>query len=233
MNNDGFSFSVSLGQSTPAANAPRYIARPYEAHPMGEQALLLAAGDQEAHRVPLFYAQALSRCDHFKTLAEHTEQLLQDFGIPVAQKPAVLQGLQGLADRGLLQSEQRVLEQLGEKEVESGDDQVETLCIRSCGRPTELSTDMRRCLLERRALMAKEIGQTLGELDPPNWLRSDFERLLESQAELTARDSKNLPQLAHQLRSFGRNYGSAMDSWLRCWHSAAHQSLDPILELSR
>lgn len=608
MNNDDFSFSVSLGQPQPAAGSPRYIARPYEAHPLGEQALLLAAGDQTAHRVPLFYPQALSRCDRFKTLADHVEQLIRDFGIPAAQKQAVLLGLQGLVERGLLQSEQDVFEQLGKAGVEAENDPVETLCIRSCGRPNdlrallgslsrhasdahiqrvlvlddahdpeavsataeaiaagsarlglriehidrerrtrmiealcraaradhpalawlidgdaedpaasygsnlnlalllnagqrflmmdedallepyrleapraalslrvehqfqtrfpdpkldeagqytradlnplrahaellgqpigslarrhglqhgqllrelspqmiyefsqrprlrlttngtlgdtgsgdllwlfalpasalqpwlsdpeayherlfsrrmarsvtetqiaasvslmtttltgidnrelllpvgakgrgedlifgalirflhpgtpcaalpwmlphrrdsirrwqsddlhrtrrlalstylairiedllgtqlanaadarasllaawmrglehmndaELVTDMRRCLLERRALTAKDIGRTLAELDPPDWLRSDFERLLESQSQLTAEDCRNLPQLARQLRHFGRHYGAAMDSWLRCWHWAAGQSLDHLLDLSR
>ncbi|MGY6554002.1 MAG: hypothetical protein ACXIUM_05725 [Wenzhouxiangella sp.] len=153
MSNDGFSFSVSLGQSKPTTGPPRYIARPYEAHPLGEQAVLLAAGDATAHRVPLFYAQALSRCDRFNTLTQHAEQLIRDFGVPVTQEAAVLQGLEGLVELGLLQSEQRVLEQLAETSVGTEDHPVENLCIRSCGRPKDLSALLRS--LTRHAADAK------------------------------------------------------------------------------
>lgn len=140
MSNNDLTFSFSLAQSTQAAPPlpTRYIARPFEAHLIGQEALLLAAGDDSAHRVPLFYPQALGRCDQFRTLEEHTTILTQDFGIPPSEQPAVRQGLEGLVERDLLRSENRVFEQLGGAAVDSGSDPVQTLCIRTCNRPDDL-----------------------------------------------------------------------------------------------
>lgn len=137
MTSGDLSFSFNLAQPT-RQRPPRYIARPFEAHPVGEQAMLLAAGDETAHRVPLFYAQALSHCDRFKPLDEHVASLMQAFAIPANQQPAVRQGLEGLVQRDLLRSEKRVFDQLGENQTATPAAPVETLCIRTCQRPADL-----------------------------------------------------------------------------------------------
>lgn len=140
MSNGDFSFSFDIGsasQSRPVA-APRYIARPFEARPVGDEALLLAAGDESAHRMPLFYAQALAQCDQFRTLDEHTSALMQSLAIPSAQQAAVRQGLDGLVQRDLLRSEERVFELLGGNDAMSQADALDTVCIRTCQRPADL-----------------------------------------------------------------------------------------------
>ncbi len=140
MSSGDFSFSFNLGSSTAPSQPtpPRYIARPFEAHPIGGDALVLAAGDARAHCVPLFYPQALSRCDQFRTLAEHSALLLRDFGLPAAQQTAVLQGLQGLVERDLLRSETGVFEQLGGDMTPVPLEPVDTLCVRTCNRADDL-----------------------------------------------------------------------------------------------
>lgn len=138
MANGDFSFSLSVGQPLMGRQATRYIARPFEAHPVGADALLLAAGDDHAHRVPLFYPQAMARCDRFRTLDEHATVLLEDLGISADQKAAVRQGLEGLVARDLLRSEQQVFDLLVQSDPSTASGPVEMLCIRTCQRPTDL-----------------------------------------------------------------------------------------------
>ncbi len=141
MSGGDFSFSFSLpAQPGKASRAPRYIARPFEAHPVGDETLILASGSETSVRAPVFYARMLAHCDHFQTLDQHTESVIGDFGLPAEQRTAVRQGLSGLVDRGLLQDEQTVFAGLGvhdqpESPLESP---LRSLCIRTCNRPGDL-----------------------------------------------------------------------------------------------
>ncbi len=138
MTSGDFSFSLDLRQPVINRQAPRYIARPFAAHPVGDHALLLAAGTDRAHHVPLFYAQALARCDRFRTLDEQVQALLPAFGIPKDQEAALRLGLEGLVQRDLLRSEQQVFDLLGANPPPLTIEPIETLCIRCCQRPEEL-----------------------------------------------------------------------------------------------
>ena len=132
-----FSLNVSGGQ---AQAARRYIARPFEAHPVGDEALILAAGDETGVRVPLFYARMLSQLGRFRTVNAHADVVIQAFGLPAEQGGAVRQGLAGLIERDLLRDEEQTLNHLGAgTESAPADDQpIASLCIRTCDRPREL-----------------------------------------------------------------------------------------------
>lgn len=140
MSNGDFSFSLDLpGTGTPLRR--RYIARPFEGHPVGDEALILAFGDESGVRAPLFYARMLGQLGEFRSLEEHAELVVQAFGLPAEQAAAVRQGLQGLVERGLLEDEQQVYQRLGKQEDSSGDssEPIRTLCIRTCDRPQDLA----------------------------------------------------------------------------------------------
>ncbi|HMA98854.1 MAG TPA: hypothetical protein VKO38_05300, partial [Wenzhouxiangella sp.] len=87
MSGGDFSFSFSLpAQPGKTSRAPRYIARPFEAHPVGDETLILASGSETSVRAPVFYARMLAHCDHFQTLDQHTESVIGDFGLPAEQR---------------------------------------------------------------------------------------------------------------------------------------------------
>lgn len=133
-----FSFATPTKSSGPA---PRYIARPFQARPAGQETLILAAGSETSVRAPLFYAQMLAHCDRLRTIEDHSASVMRHFGLPPDQHPAVQQGLSGLVERALLQDEQNVYETLGrESEVgEPARSALQTLCVRTCDRPDDLS----------------------------------------------------------------------------------------------
>ena len=151
MSNNEFSFSLNLPGGSHAP-VKRYIARPFEAHPVEQEAVILAAGAETSLRTPLFYTQMLAQCGQFRTLEAHVEQVMQTFGLPREQKSAVHQGLSGLVERGLLQDESAVHAQLASP-AEGPAGPIQTLCIRTCDRPEDLSR-----LLDSLARRAAQSG---------------------------------------------------------------------------
>ncbi|TVS12703.1 MAG: hypothetical protein EA419_03975 [Wenzhouxiangella sp.] len=148
MHSGDFSFSLNMSANQ-AQPARRCIARPFEAHPVGDEALILAAGDEASVRAPLFYARMLGQLGQFRTVDAHTDAVVQAFGLPAEQRGAVRQALAGLIERDLLRDEQQVLDRLEAVDKPApGDDQpIRTLCIRTCDRPRELEqllTSLRR-----------------------------------------------------------------------------------------
>jgi hypothetical protein len=143
MSGDDFSFSFSMPASPkpPEQKAPRYIARPFEAHPVGDQTLILASGADHSVSAPLFYAQMLAHCGRFRTLDEHADSVIQRFGLPAEQRTAVRQGLAGLVERDLLRDENSVLGDLqGGQQAEPAElPPLRTLCVRTCDRPKDLA----------------------------------------------------------------------------------------------
>lgn len=139
MNSDNFSFSFTI-PGHGAGTRSRYIARPFEAQPLGEETIILAAGARSTVQAPLFYAQMLAQCGEFKSLDEHAASVMRTFGLPAEQQPAVRQGLEGLVERGLLQDEQSVYQGLGSKQTaeDVAPAPIESLCIRTCNRPRDL-----------------------------------------------------------------------------------------------
>ena len=134
-----FSFSLSIPAGTQRkAAAPRYIARPFEARPIGQETLILAAGSEATVRAPLFYAQMLSHCGRFRTLDDHADSIIKDFSLPEGQRAIVRQGLAGLVERDLLQDEQTVFKGLGSGQSAGDPPSLRTLCIRTCDRPGDL-----------------------------------------------------------------------------------------------
>lgn len=139
MSTGDFSFSLNVPGSSPTPQK-RYIARPFEAHPTGEEVLILASGEETGVRAPLFYAQMLARLGEFRILDGHAEDVVRTFGLPAEQKTAVRQGLQGLVQRGLLEDEEQVFRRLGKAEDSESPvtGPIATLCIRTCNRPRDL-----------------------------------------------------------------------------------------------
>lgn len=107
---------------------------------MGQETLILAAGADTTVRAPLFYAQMLAHCDCFRTLDEHADSVIQSFGLPAEQRPAVRQGLAGLVERDLLRDEQAVFAGLEAHETRADTEPgpLRTLCIRTCERAGDL-----------------------------------------------------------------------------------------------
>jgi hypothetical protein len=141
MSGEDFSFSFSLPAQPSAPPRPaRYIARPFEAHPVGDETLILASGSEDSVQAPIFYARMLAHCDHFQTLDEHTQAVMRDFGLPAEQQTGVRQGLAGLVERGLLQDEKTVFDGLGASESQQNlpESPLRSLCIRTCNRPADL-----------------------------------------------------------------------------------------------
>ncbi|MFP4207074.1 MAG: glycosyltransferase family 2 protein [Wenzhouxiangella sp.] len=146
MSSGDFSFSFSLPAKPPAPiSAARYIARPFEAKPVGDETLILAAGAEYSVRAPLFYARMLAHCGRFATLDQHAEAVVDDFGLPAEQRVAVRQGLAGLVERKLLQDEQAVFAGLGAHETaaDARTGPLRSLCVRTCNRPEDLQSLLR------------------------------------------------------------------------------------------
>lgn len=140
MTTGDFSFSFAM-PAKPSRPAPRYIARPFQARPAGQETLILAAGSATAVRAPLFYAQMLAHCDRLRTIEDHSTSVMRQFGLPQEQHPAVQQGLTGLIERGLLQDEGGVYAALDPAPTGRATDPapLRTLCIRTCERPDDLA----------------------------------------------------------------------------------------------
>ncbi len=136
-----FSFNVQAAPQKPARQAPRYIARPFEAHSVGDQTLILASGADHSVPAPIFYGQMLAHCDRLKSLDDHADSVIRSFGLPREQRAAVREGLAGLVERNLLQDEPTVLEGLSNTQGAKEDQppRLRTLCIRTCNRPEDLT----------------------------------------------------------------------------------------------
>ncbi|MEE4296520.1 MAG: hypothetical protein V2J20_07895 [Wenzhouxiangella sp.] len=190
MSGDDFSFSFSMpaAPQQPARRAPRYIARPFEAHPVGDQTLILGSGSDHSVPAPLFYAQMLAHCDRFKTLDEHADSVVSSFGLPAEQRAAVRQGLAGLVERDLLQAEQTVFESLvGTQQTQKSQlGPLRTLCIRTCNRPDDLArlfdslkTHVRETSLERVLILddasepeaVDKTAQAIAAAEVGRWIR--------------------------------------------------------------
>jgi hypothetical protein len=89
---------------------------------------------------PGFYAQMLAHCSRFRTLEDHADAIMGNFGLPSEQRATVQQGLRVLADRQLLQDEAGALARLSAARArdEQADAPLRTLCIRTCRRPADL-----------------------------------------------------------------------------------------------
>ncbi|MEE4639371.1 MAG: hypothetical protein V2J42_11600 [Wenzhouxiangella sp.] len=137
MSTGDFSFSFAMPAPSPA---PRCIARPFQARPIGQETLILAADSEISTRAPMFYAQMLAHCDRLRTLEAHADSVIRHFGLPPDQRAAVQQGLKGLLERGLLQDEQSVYQTLNRDSTLDDVEQpaLRLLCVRTCDRPGDL-----------------------------------------------------------------------------------------------
>jgi len=144
MADEKFSFSVSMGPApTSKGGRTRYIAPPFDARAVGNEAVIRIAGHAESHRLPLFHARALGVCDGLRNLAEHQRRISSALGLGPNQQAELETALEELVQRKLLREEKNVFDSLRAADDESHDP-VRTLFIRTCNRPAELE----RLLLE-------------------------------------------------------------------------------------
>lgn len=132
-----FSFSMGSGAGQRSGTSLRYIPVPFDAQPVGQEALIRPAGQELAFRLPIFHAQLLGACDALVSLADHQQRAMERFRLAPHQAGAVQAALQDLVQRDLLVEEARVFESL-RGEAEEPSEPFEILFIRSCDRPAEL-----------------------------------------------------------------------------------------------
>jgi hypothetical protein len=132
-----FSFSMGSGPGKRPEAAVRYIAVPFDAQPVGSEALIRPAGKAVAFRLPLFHAQLLGACDALTGLGDHQHRAMERFGLAPQQTGALQAALQDLVQRDLLQPEDRVFESLRVGAAEAFEP-IEVLFIRTCDRADEL-----------------------------------------------------------------------------------------------
>ena len=134
-----FSFSFSMGSDPDQRSgpSPRYIAVPFDAQPVGQEALIRPAGKSGALRLPLFHAQLLGTCDALLDLADHQQRAMERFGLASHQAGAVRTALQDLVQRDLLREEARLFDSM-RGGTEDAFEPIDTLFIRTCDRAAEL-----------------------------------------------------------------------------------------------
>lgn len=141
MANENFNINMNWSPGRQGGGDPtRYIALPFQAHPIHDgQVLLMVAGRTETRRIPIQLAQLLSCCHGLRTIEEHARQAAGAMRLPGHQVAGLKQPLQQLIDAKLLTSERELFERLAVDNVQADDEPlVETLFIRTCARPQTL-----------------------------------------------------------------------------------------------
>lgn len=87
-----------------------------------------------------------------------------------------------------------------------------------------------RHLLERRADLAAQAIRVLGALDPPAWLKADFETVIEANKDFSDVSEPRLRSLAVRIRAFADRYSDSMDAWRTAWDWSAGRSVADLLD---
>jgi len=133
------SYGLNLGAPKPPAADPLYAAVPASANPLGnDEAVLREQLGGRATVMTLQVLQALDLCREFAPMDNHVQQVCQ--GVPglQGQESAVRGVLEGLAQRELLVTAERWLEQLRAGTSASAAP-FRTLIVRTCDRPQSLA----------------------------------------------------------------------------------------------
>lgn len=97
--------------------------------------------------------------------------------------------------------------------------------------PDALGIDLRRHIVQYRLQMAGMIAESMQAIDPPDWMRSDFETLLSRHTSLDDWTPDRVEQTARAIRSQAALLANGMDTWCKTWHWCAEQSAPDMLKL--
>ncbi|MGK7297333.1 MAG: hypothetical protein ACNS61_16170 [Candidatus Wenzhouxiangella sp. M2_3B_020] len=106
------------------------------------------------------------------------------------------------------------------------------LWLRGCAEESveEIVEHLRRQLLQRRADLAAQASETLRSLDPPPWLQSDFETVIEANKDFSDVSDQRLRALANNVRGFAARYSDSLEAWRTAWHWSTGRSVDELLD---
>lgn len=140
MSEQSFSFSFSVSSAPPAAagSNQRMVARPFDAFPISpSEAVVRLAHGEAMQRLANVDVMVLQQCDRPRSLSGHADELCRRHG--AAFRARALDSLQNLRKQGFLASEPELFgefDRIREPGVRPG---LETLYIRSSGRPNALA----------------------------------------------------------------------------------------------
>lgn len=84
-----------------------------------------------------------------------------------------------------------------------------------------VQSDLARHLFEDRSALAQAVSATLAELDPPDYVRADFERVIEANRARHGDDAAYLEQVARQIKHRAGHYSAGLQSWVQAWEKCA------------
>ena len=140
MSEQSFSFSFNLPSPPGAASQPRerVVARPFDACAVTpSEALVRIAHRDSMQRLANADLMILQQCDRLKSMSGHADELCRRLG--AASRGQVLESLNKLRKLGLLASERDLTDEFGRAEARGAGTRLQTLYIRSSGRPRALA----------------------------------------------------------------------------------------------
>lgn len=134
----GFAFNLSSASQPSTKSSERLMAWPFDAFAVTpSEVIVRVTRCENMHRLPNVDAMVLQHCDRLRPLSAHAERLCQHHG--AAFRTRALESLQNLRKRGLLASERDLTEEFGRARAHFERPRMQTLHIRSSGRPRALA----------------------------------------------------------------------------------------------
>jgi len=179
-----FSFNLSTEPQSSTAISERVIARPFDAFAVTPSVVLVrVAHCENALRLSNVDAMVLQHCGRLRPLSGHADELSRHHG--AAFRTRALESLENLRKQGLLASERDLAEEFGQPGTPSQRPAMQTLYIRSSGRPRALARAL-ASIVEGRCAEAGITRCVIIDDTPDSNLRKQIDALIVEVARHTA-----------------------------------------------
>lgn len=95
---------------------------------------------------------------------------------------------------------------------------------------TALSQELRRQILDYRSRLAGMIAETGQQLNPPAWMKRDFETLINRHTTAEDWDEQRLLAMARDIQAQAQLLHAGMPAWISAWRWCAETDRDHLLE---
>lgn len=95
-----------------------------------------------------------------------------------------------------------------------------------------LEADVGRLMTELRSRLVEKIEASSERLNPPDWMKADFRRAIESSAHVPPGEAAELKRVAASTQRFAAGYADRLPDWCLAWRYCRESGFDRLLEMT-
>lgn len=93
-----------------------------------------------------------------------------------------------------------------------------------------LSADIARNLAQLRSTIVGQVNATLAQLEPPEWMSSDFRRVIAAVSSLPEDEIEHLEAVAESTQELAAEYADRLPLWCRTWQHCRERGIERLLD---